>query len=149
MNEMKPNLSRRLRSSIRLGKFSLSEKYFRVPFSKGVALPWMKWYPSFNDGGLQSVHLWKISLAEKWVLKYATLGFLFIRVCLPMNEMIPILWRWLLAKYTAVKSFTLCKVSVKPYNLRVTVYKEVGFPWIKWYPSFEDDCWQTLLLWKV
>ena len=52
---------------------------FRVPVYKGVPLPWMKWHPSFNDGGLPSVRLWKVSLAEKWVLKYATLGFLFIR----------------------------------------------------------------------
>ena len=75
---------------------------FRVPVYKRVPLPWMKWNPSFNDCDLPSVRLWKVSLAENWVLKYATLGFPIIRGSLLMNEVTPIPWRWLLAKCTSV-----------------------------------------------
>ena len=42
-----------------------------------------------------------------------------------MNEMEPILNRWLLANYTTVKSFTFRKVSAKICNFRVPVNKGV------------------------
>ena len=63
--------------------------------------------------------------------------------------MIPVLSRWLVANYTSVKSFAFWKVSVKVYNFRVLVYKEVPLPWIKWNLSFNDDCLPTILGWKV
>ena len=43
-----------------------------------------------------------------------------------MNEMTPIVERWLLATYTRVKSYTFRKVSTKLYNFRVPVYKGVS-----------------------
>ena len=35
--------------------------------------------PSFNDDSCPTTILWKVSLSEKWVLNYTTLGFPFIR----------------------------------------------------------------------
>ena len=52
---------------------------FRVPVYKGVPLLWMKWNLCFNDDWLQSLIPWKVSLSEKWVLNYTTLGLPFIR----------------------------------------------------------------------
>ena len=37
---------------------------FGVPVFKGVPLPWMKWYTSFNDDWWPSVRGWKISLSQ-------------------------------------------------------------------------------------
>ena len=39
-----------------------------------------------------------------------------------IHEMIPILYQWLLAKYTSVKSFAFWNVSVELYKFRVPVY---------------------------
>ena len=72
-----------------------------------------------------------------------------------MNEMTAIFKRWLLANYTSVKRFTFWKVSAKMCNFRVPVYKGVPLPWMKWHPSFNDDCWlkctnvKSLTFWKV
>ena len=66
-----------------------------------------------------------------------------------MNKMKLIRKRWLLAKYTPVKSFAFGKLSVKLYNFRVPVYKGVPLLWMKWNPCFNDDCWPTVLVWKV
>ena len=73
-----------------------------------------------------------------------------------MNKMIPILYRWRLAKYTTAKSFTFWNVSVKQYNFRVPVNKGVPLQWMKWNPSFNDECWSNVLyslnsftFWKV
>ena len=63
-----------------------------------------------------------------------------------MNEMTPILYRWRLAKCTSVKRFTFRKVSAKICNFRVPIYKGVPFPWMKWYPSLDDDCYPTVRL---
>ena len=52
---------------------------FRVPIYKGVPLPWIKWNPFLNDDCWPTIQVWKDSLSEKWVLKYATLGFPLIR----------------------------------------------------------------------
>ena len=46
-----------------------------------------------------------------------------------MNEMKPILSRWLLYNYTTVKTSTFWKLCLKPYNL--------GFPFIKGLSSNE------------
>ena len=51
----------------------------RVSVYKGVPLPWMKWNPSFNDDWWPNIRGWKVSLSEKWMLNYTTLGFPFIR----------------------------------------------------------------------
>ena len=66
-----------------------------------------------------------------------------------MNEMEPILKRWLLANYTSVKRFAFRKVSAKICNLRVPVYKGVPLTWMKWNPSLIDDCLSSVLEWKV
>ena len=66
-----------------------------------------------------------------------------------MNEKKPILWQKLQSNYTILKTFTISKVSFKLYNFRVSVYKGVPFSWMKWYPSFKDDNWPRILLWKV
>ena len=66
-----------------------------------------------------------------------------------MKEMIPVLSRWLVANCTSVKSSTLQKVSVKVYNLRVPVFKEVPLPWLKWNPSFSDVWWRNIRVWNV
>ena len=52
---------------------------FRVPIYKGVPLPWMKGNTSLIDECYLTILVWKDSLSEKLVLKYATLGFPFIR----------------------------------------------------------------------
>ena len=121
---------------------------FRVPVYKGVPLPWMKWHPSFIDGSFPSVLVWKDSLSEKFLLKYTTLGFPFIRGSPPMNERKHFIKRWQLANYTGVKRFSFWKASAKTCNFRVPVYKEVPLPWMKWNPSLNDDCWPTKLVWK-
>ena len=54
-----------------------------------------------------------------------------------MNEMKPILSRWLLQNYMTVKSFTFWKVNFQLYNFRVPVYKGLSSQ-----VSFHDDCWQ-------
>ena len=59
-----------------------------------------------------------------------------------MNEMKPILSRWLLPNYMTVKSFTSWE-SVKLFKFRVPVYKGVSFPRIKRNRSFNDD-WSQL-----
>ena len=64
--------------------------------------PCEKWHPSLMMTASQVYTCAKDSLSEKLVLKYATLAFLFIRGSPQMNEMIPILKRWLLAKCTSV-----------------------------------------------
>ena len=65
-----------------------------------------------------------------------------------MNEMTPILWRWLLANYTSGKSFTFWKVSAKVSNFKVPVHKGIVLQWMKWNPSLNDDCWPTIIVWK-
>ena len=62
-----------------LRKISLTPENFRVPVCRGFALPWMIWYPSFNDDCLPTIRLWKVSLCEKWMVDYTTSGFPFIR----------------------------------------------------------------------
>ena len=52
-----------------------------------------------------------------------------------MNEMKPILSRWLLANHTILKNFTFWKVSFKLYKFRVPVYK--GFPMNEMEPNFK------------
>ena len=61
-----------------------------------------------------------------------------------MNEMKPIVKR-----YTTVKRFTFWKVDVKLYNCRVFVDKGVRLPWEKCNPSFDDQWWPSIRLWKV
>ena len=129
-----------LSKSFTFRKVSAKVCSFRVPVYKGVPLTWMKWNPFFIDEGLSSVQEWKVSLSKKWVQIYTTSRFPFIRGSPPMNEMTPILYRWRLAKCTGVKRFTFRKVSAKIFNFRVPIYKGVPFPWMKWYPSLEDDC---------
>ena len=65
-----------------------------------------------------------------------------------MNEVIPILWRWVLANFTMVKSFTIRIVSVKLYNFRVPVYKGVPLPWMKWNVSLNYNCRQSIQVGK-
>ena len=85
MNEMEPILKRWLLANYtsvkRFGFWKVSAKIcnFSVPVYKGVPLPWMKWHPFFIDDGLQVYYYLKVSLSEKWVQKYTTLGFPFIR----------------------------------------------------------------------
>ena len=66
-----------------------------------------------------------------------------------MNERKHFIKRWQLANYTGVKRFSFWNVSAKICNFRVPIYKGVPLPWMKWNPSFNDDCWPTILLWKV
>ena len=66
-----------------------------------------------------------------------------------MNEMEPIFERCVLANYTSLKSFTSWKVSANICNFRVPVYKEVPLTWMIWNPSFTDECWLSILVWKV
>ena len=80
-------------------------KNLRVTVYKGVAVPCMKLYTSFEDNCWQTLLLWKVSLSEKWVY-----------------EMKPIRWRWLVAKYTNVKRFAFRNVSIKLWNFRVFIY---------------------------
>ena len=47
-----------------------------------------------------------------------------------MNEMKPILQRWLLAKYGTMQTFTFWKVNAKLYNIRVPFIR--GFPSHEW-----------------
>ena len=47
------------------------------------------------------------------------------------------------------ESSLFLKVSLKPYNYKVPVYKGLILPWMKWKPSFNDNCRQTILLWKL
>ena len=61
-----------------------------------------------------------------------------------MNEMKPIVKR-----YTTVKRFTFWKVIVKLYNFRVFVDKGVQLTWMKCNPSFDDDWWPSIRVWKV
>ena len=61
-----------------------------------------------------------------------------------MNEIKSILPRKLLSNYTTVKSSTFWKVSFKPYNFRVPVYKGVIHPWMKWKPSLHDEYYLTI-----
>ena len=68
-----------LSKSFTLRKVGAKVYNFRVPVNKWVPLPWMKWNPSLIDDCWPTIQVWKDSLSEKWVLKYATLGFPFIR----------------------------------------------------------------------
>ena len=120
----------------------------RVPVYKRVPLPWIQGNLSLNNDCWPTIQVSKDSLSEKLVLKYATLGFPFIRGSPQINEMKPILKRWLLANYTSVNGFAFWKVSAKICNFRVPVSKGVPLPWMKWYPSFNDDCWPTIQVWK-
>ena len=52
---------------------------FRVPVYKGVPLTWMKGNTSLNDDCWPTILVWKDSVSEMSVLKYAILGFPFIR----------------------------------------------------------------------
>ena len=61
-----------------------------------------------------------------------------------VNEMKPNVKR-----YTTVKRFTFWKVDVKLYNCRVFVDKGVRLPWEKCNPSFDDQWWPSIRLWKV
>ena len=63
-----------------------------------------------------------------------------------MNEIILILYRWFLAKYTTMKSFTSWKVSANLCNFRIPVYKVVPLPWMKWNPSFDDKYCKSVRL---
>ena len=95
MDEMKPVLERWVLvncpslNSLTFGKLSVKLHNFRVPGSKGVPLPWMKWKPSFHDNCWPTIVVGEASLSEKYMLKYATLGFPFISDFRPMNEMTP------------------------------------------------------------
>ena len=140
MNEMKPILEQGVLanftsfSSLAFGKVIVKLHNLQVPGSKGVPLPWMKWYLSFNDDCWPTIVVWKASLSEKYMLKYATLGFPFISNFPPMNEMTPgvsltmteikpILKQWLLPKYTSLRSFSCWKISAHLFNSKVSVYK--------------------------
>ena len=60
-------------------KVSVKIWNFRVPVYKGVPLPWMERNPSLKDDCWPTILVWKDSLSEKWVQKYTTLGFPFIK----------------------------------------------------------------------
>ena len=85
MNEMIPILSWWLVAnytsvkSFAFRKMSAEVYNFSGPVHKGVPSPWMKWNPAFNNDSCPTILLWKVSLSEKWVLNYTTLGFLFIK----------------------------------------------------------------------
>ena len=72
-----------------------------------------------------------------------------------MDELIPILYQWLVVKYTSVKSFAFWKVSVEQWNFSLPVYKRVSLSWMKWKPSFYNvHYWSittvlTLSTWKM
>ena len=108
-----------------------------------------KMIPIFKDDWWPTIWVWKDSLSEKWVLNYITLGSPFIRgfSSHEWNETHPLTMA--AAKCTPVKSFTCWKVSAKPWNFRVPVYKGVLLPWMKWYPSFTNDCRPSIRVWKL
>ena len=81
-------------------------------------------------------------------LKSTTSGFPFIKGSPSMNERKLFLNRWQLANYTSLKRLTFRKVSAKICNFRVPVSKEVLLTWMKWHPSFDDDSWSSVCLWK-
>ena len=145
MNEMKPILYRwRLTKCTRVKRFTfrkVSAKIcnFRVPIYKGVPLTRMKWHPSFNDGGLPSVREWKVSLFEKWVLKYATIGCSFIKG-FPSHQ-----WNEIHPLTTTGSQIYACddswpSVRLWKYSLSekcVLKYATWGFPFIRGFPSHE------------
>ena len=110
-------------------KVSVKLYHFRVPVFKGVPLPWMKWNPSLNDECWSTVVVWTVSLSEKWVLNYTTLGSPFIRG-FPSHE------------WNETRPFTMTAGQVAHF-------KRVPLPWMKWNPSFNDDWWPTVRVWKV
>ena len=122
---------------------------FRFPVYKGVPFPWMKWNSSCNDECRPSILFWKVSHFEKCALNYTTLGFPFIRGFPPMDEVKIIILRWVQTQYRCLKSFTFLKVHLKLYNFRVPVYKGVPLLWMKWNPSFNDECRPSVLVWTV
>ena len=93
--------------------------------------------------------VWKDSLSEKWLLIYTTLGFPFIRgfPSHEWNETHPLTVS--LVNCTSLNSFTVWKVSLKPYNFRIPVYKGVILPRMKYKPSFHDNCCQAIVQWKL
>ena len=133
MNEMTPNLYRwRLAKCTSVKRFTfwkVSAKIcnFRVPIYKGVPLPWMKWNQSLNDDCWPTILVWKDSLSEKLVLKYATLGFPFIKG-FPSHE----------------------RNDTHPLMMTASqVYAREKFHFQKsyWNPSFNYDWLPTTLLW--
>ena len=160
MNEMKPILYRwqlakyTTVTSFTFWKVSVKLYNFRVPVYKGVALPWMKWYYSmkwystFNNNCWASLRVWKFLLSEKWVLNYTTLALPFIRgfPSHEWNDSHPLTMT--AGQVYQSENFTSWNVSVKLYNFRVPVYKGVSLPWMKWNPTFNDECWQSILVWK-
>ena len=66
-----------------------------------------------------------------------------------MDEMKPVLEQWVLVNCTSLNSLTFGKVSVKLHNFRVLGSKGVPLPWMKWKPSFHDDCWPTIVVGKA
>ena len=127
-------------------KDSLSEKCLLNYATLGF--PFIRGFPSHEWNDTHSLTMTaskvyacvKVSLSEKWMLNYTALGFPFIRGSPSMHERKPFLKRWQLANYARVKRFTFWKVSAKIYNFRVPVYKGVPLTWMKWHPSFDDDC---------
>ena len=66
-----------------------------------------------------------------------------------MNEMKPVVERWVLVNCTSLNSFTFWKVSVKLHKFRVPGYKGFRLPWVKWNPSLNDDFWPTIVVGKT
>ena len=134
--------------SLTFWKVSAKICNFRVPIYKGFPLPWMKRNPSLNDDCWPTILVWKDSLSEKLVLKYATLGFPFIRgfPSHEWNETNPLTMtasqvyecvkvspseKWVL-KYTTYEC-----VEVSLLQKWVLNYATVGFPFIRGFPSHE------------
>ena len=111
--------------------------------------PCEKWHPSLMMTASQVYTCAKDSLSEKFVLKNATLGSPFIRgfPSHGWHETHPL--TMIAGQVYEFESFTFWKVSVKVYNFRVPVYKVVSLPWMKWNTSFNDDCWPSILVWRV
>ena len=111
-------------------KVSANLYNLRVPVNKGVSLPWMKWNPSLNDDCWPTILVWKDSLSEKLVQKYATLWFPFIRG-FPSHE-----WN---------DTHPLSTTASQVYYYRnvllsekwVLKYATLGFTFIRGFPSLE------------
>ena len=121
---------------------------FRVPVYKGVPLPWMKWYTSFNDDCRPTVLGWTVSLCEKWMVKYTTSGFPFIRGFLSHEWNDTRLLTMIGGQVYDGKKFRFLKSEWYIYNFRVPVSKGFSLPWRKWHTSFNDDWWPTVRGWK-
>ena len=60
-----------------------------------------------------------------------------------IHELIPILYKWLLAKYPSIKTYAFSKVSVKLWNYRVPPP-----PWMKWNTSLNYNCGRSIQVGK-